>query len=55
MERIKELYDLQKNVVIVCGEGIVDEDGKDLGAEVHSTDPAGNKIRPVPPRHCETF
>ena len=44
VERIKELYDLQKNVVIVCGEGIVDEDGKDLGAEVHSTDPAGNKI-----------
>jgi 6-phosphofructokinase len=44
VDRIKELYDLQKNVVIVCGEGIVDEEGRDLGDEVHSTDPAGNKI-----------
>src|SRR5207248_10825487 len=25
VERVKYLYDLQKNVVIVCGEGIVDE------------------------------
>ena len=27
VERVKHLYDLQKNVVIVCGEGIVDEQG----------------------------
>ena len=27
VERIKEIYDLQKNVVIVCGEGIVDDAG----------------------------
>lgn len=44
VERVKHLYDLQKNVVIVCGEGIVDEQGRELGAEQHTTDPAGNKI-----------
>src|SRR5262249_2504819 len=42
VERVKHLYDLQKNVVIVCGEGIVDEQGRELGAETRSTDPAGN-------------
>ncbi len=43
-ERVKEIYDLQKNVVIVCGEGIIDENGSELGAEVKTTDPAGNVI-----------
>ncbi|MBY0586159.1 6-phosphofructokinase [bacterium] len=42
VDRVSELYELQKNVVIVCGEGIVDENGKELGAEKFSTDPAGN-------------
>lgn len=42
--RIKEIYDLQKNVLIVCGEGVVDETGQELGAEFASTDPAGNKM-----------
>jgi 6-phosphofructokinase 1 len=42
VERVKHLYDLQKNVVIVCGEGIVDEQGRELGAISSSTDPAGN-------------
>jgi 6-phosphofructokinase len=42
VERVKHLYDLQKNVVIVCGEGIVDEQGCELGAETKTTDPAGN-------------
>lgn len=42
VDRVKQIYDLQKNVVIVCGEGIVDEKGCDLGAESRSTDPAGN-------------
>ena len=42
VERVKHLYDLQKNVVIVCGEGVVDEAGVELGAESTSTDPAGN-------------
>ncbi len=44
VERVKHLYDLQKNVVIVCGEGIVDEQGRELGAETKSTDPSGNVI-----------
>jgi 6-phosphofructokinase 1 len=44
VERVKHLYDLQKNVVIVCGEGIVDEQGRELGAESKSTDPAGNVV-----------
>ena len=42
VERVKQLYDLQKNVVIVCGEGIVDDQGRELGAETKTTDPAGN-------------
>jgi len=43
-ERVKHLYDLQKNVVIVCGEGIVDDQGRELGAETRTTDPAGNLL-----------
>jgi 6-phosphofructokinase 1 len=43
-ERIKSIYDLQKNVVIICGEGVVDAQGRELGAETRSTDPAGNVI-----------
>jgi 6-phosphofructokinase len=44
VERVKYLYDLQKNVVIVCGEGIVDEQGHEYGSEAQSTDPSGNVI-----------
>ncbi len=44
VERVKNIYDLQKNVVIVCGEGIVDEQGRELGAESKSVDPAGNVV-----------
>ena len=44
VQRVKHLYDLQKNVVIVCGEGIVDEQGRELGAETKSTDPSGNIV-----------
>lgn len=44
VERVKHLYDLQKNVVIVCGEGIVDERGHELGDETRSTDPSGNVV-----------
>jgi len=40
---VKYLYDLQKNVVIVCGEGIVDEQGHEF-AESQSTDPGGNVV-----------
>ncbi|MBL9174668.1 MAG: 6-phosphofructokinase [Verrucomicrobiales bacterium] len=44
VERVKHIYDLQKNVVIVCGEGIVDAQGRELGAESNSSDPAGNLV-----------
>ena len=44
VERVRELYELQKNVVIVCGEGIVGEDGRELGAKRETHDPAGNVI-----------
>jgi 6-phosphofructokinase 1 len=44
VERVREIYDLQKHVVICCGEGVVDEKGEELGAEYSSTDPAGNLI-----------
>lgn len=43
-QRVRELYELQKHVVIVCGEGAVDQDGNQLGAVSQSVDPAGNVI-----------
>lgn len=43
VEHVKDVYERQKHCVIVCAEGVVDEQGNDLGAEVASTDPAGNK------------
>ncbi|MSR59023.1 MAG: 6-phosphofructokinase [Planctomycetaceae bacterium] len=42
--RVRELYELQKHVVIVVGEGVVDEQGNQLGAVSKSTDPAGNVV-----------
>lgn len=42
VQRVQELYDLQKNLVIVCGEGIVDQNGQELGAKQVSLDPGGN-------------
>src|SRR5207253_2625200 len=44
VQRVVETYDLQKNVVIVCAEGVVDQSGRELGAESSSTDPAGNVV-----------
>jgi ATP-dependent phosphofructokinase / diphosphate-dependent phosphofructokinase len=44
VQRVLDVYDMQKNVVIVCGEGVVDEQGQELGSEVSSTDPSGNKM-----------
>src|SRR5207302_7694750 len=44
VERVVETYELQKNAVIVCAEGVVDEQGRELGAEIASTDPAGNIV-----------
>jgi 6-phosphofructokinase 1 len=42
VERVREVYELQKNVVIVCGEGVVDEHGQELGGSHPSFDPSGN-------------
>ena len=44
VERVLEVYELQKNAVSVCGEGIVDQNGRELGSEKASSDPAGNKV-----------
>jgi len=44
VDRVREIYNRQKNVVIVCGEGIVDEEGVELGASTATTDPAGNTV-----------
>lgn len=43
-QRVAEIYDLQKHVVIVVGEGVRDESGRQLGAETKTFDPAGNVI-----------
>ncbi|WP_417377556.1 6-phosphofructokinase [Gimesia sp.] len=42
--RVRDLYEIQKNVVIVIGEGLRDQDGKRLGDISKSVDPAGNVI-----------
>jgi len=42
VERVRELYTLQQNVVIICGEGVVGDSGEVFGDEETSTDPAGN-------------
>ncbi len=44
LDRVLAVYEAQKNVVIVCGEGIRDAKGSLLGAQSTSTDPAGNKV-----------
>ncbi len=44
VDRVLEIYELQKNVVIVCAEGVVDDNNQELGNEVASLDPAGNRI-----------
>ncbi len=43
-QRVAELYDVQKHVVIVIGEGARDQSGRQLGATTKSFDPAGNVI-----------
>ncbi|MBS0261710.1 MAG: 6-phosphofructokinase [Planctomycetes bacterium] len=40
--RVRELYEMQKHVVMVVGEGVVDESGQSLGDISKSTDPSGN-------------
>lgn len=44
VNRVHEVYELQKHCVIVCAEGIVDSRGRELGHEKHSSDPAGNMV-----------
>ena len=44
VQRVRELYELQKHVVIVVGEGVRDASGQPLGAISRSVDPAGNVI-----------
>lgn len=44
VDRVVELYELQKHVVIVCAEGVVDEQGNELGTDPAAKDPAGNKV-----------
>ncbi|MEZ6063344.1 MAG: 6-phosphofructokinase [Planctomycetaceae bacterium] len=41
-QRIRQLYDLQHHVVIVAGEGVRGMDGRELGADSATYDPAGN-------------
>ncbi|APZ94190.1 6-phosphofructokinase [Fuerstiella marisgermanici] len=41
-QRVRQIYELQRNVVIVVGEGVKTLDGKELGASTPSYDPAGN-------------
>ena len=55
VERVKEIYDLQKNVVIVCGEGVVDEAGPRVGSPERSTDPAGNLVLTGASERCGEF
>lgn len=43
-QQVRLLYELQKHVVIVVGEGVVDKEGRQLGAVSKSTDPAGNVV-----------
>jgi 6-phosphofructokinase 1 len=43
-KEVIKTYNRQKNVIIVCGEGIVDKTGRELGDERTSTDPSGNRI-----------
>ena len=43
-QRVRELYDLQKHVVIVVGEGVTDQSGQVLGEIKDSVDPAGNVV-----------
>ena len=42
--RVRQIYNLQKNVVIVIGEGVRDATGQQLGATASSVDPAGNIV-----------
>ena len=44
IDRVRQLYDLQRNVLIVIGEGVRDAEGQLLGANTDNVDPSGNVI-----------
>lgn len=44
IDRVRQLYDLQRNVLIVIGEGVRDAEGQLLGANRDNVDPSGNVI-----------
>ena len=44
VSRVQSLLEIQKHVVIVVSEGIVDHEGRPFGAVRASTDPAGNLV-----------
>ena len=44
VQKIKDIYDVQKNVVIVISEGIVDDAGTILGNMNPTKDPSGNIV-----------
>lgn len=55
INRVRELYDMQKHAVIVIGEGVQDAEGQ-LGAKSQSIDPAGNiKFSGAAERLAEIF
>jgi ATP-dependent phosphofructokinase / diphosphate-dependent phosphofructokinase len=44
VDRVRKIYDLQRNVVIVIGEGVRDAEGQLLGEGTGSVDPSGNVV-----------
>jgi 6-phosphofructokinase 1 len=43
LDRVRTIFARQQHVVIVCGEGIVDAEGRELGTANSARDPAGNR------------
>ena len=43
-ERVRQIYQQQRHVVVVIGEGVSDETGQQLGATSPSVDPAGKLV-----------
>ncbi|MDA0589016.1 MAG: 6-phosphofructokinase [Planctomycetota bacterium] len=44
VDRVRKIYDLQRNVIIVIGEGVRDAEGQLLGEGSGSVDPSGNVV-----------
>jgi len=43
-QRVQKIYEHQRHAVIVCGEGIIGDDGRAYGASSGSSDPSGNVL-----------